>query len=314
MASRNKKDQGVVSENKTIQIIDPIYEKFVKSVLRALSGTDFYEFFMDSLSRADNEFQFSNRRMEKIVDLEWVDAVEEALEGFQNIVSTPRNFIKEEELVVNVAQAKKAGSDVVRHLSTHAALVDDFNEDSGNVRPNKLMQKYREDSIELYENKLVFTTLEMASVFYVLNKLYSFAAYYVSVLGTPVCNGRNNFFLGAFGNIRRKYRNIILRPGIVKEHASEIRHAQFRMLFNVVVGISCGKMLVIKKPYAHIPFFGFIKNEAEIVPPFVFAELLVSAAFNAHFVYTALLYCIYFFFQKFKLFAMLPEKRQNIFA
>ncbi|MBR6807196.1 MAG: hypothetical protein IKM46_02320 [Clostridia bacterium] len=165
MASRNKKDQGVVSENKTIQIIDPIYEKFVKSVLRALSGTDFYEFFMDSLSRADNEFQFSNRRMEKIVDLEWVDAVEEALEGFQNIVSTPRNFIKEEELVVNVAQAKKAGSDVVRHLSTHAALVDDFNEDSGNVRPNKLMQKYREDSIELYENKLVFTTLEMAYQF-----------------------------------------------------------------------------------------------------------------------------------------------------
>lgn len=165
MTSRKEKNIADISENKTIQVIDPIYEKYVKGVLRALSSTQFYEFFMEALSRADNEFQFSNRRMEKIVDSTWVDKIEEALEGFQNIVSTPRSFIKEEELIVNVALARKAGSDVVRHLSTHAALVDEYDESTGEVKPNKLMQKYREDSSDLYENKLVFTTLEMAYQF-----------------------------------------------------------------------------------------------------------------------------------------------------
>ena len=153
---------GVTTENETLRVIDPLYKRYVKSVLRALSSSNFYYFFMDALETADNEFQFSNRRMEKLVDLTWVDQMEKALEGFQNIVSSPRNVIKEDELVVNVANARKAGSDVVRHLAQHAALVEDFNADSGDVRPSRLMQKYREDTINLYENRVVFTTLESA--------------------------------------------------------------------------------------------------------------------------------------------------------
>lgn len=148
--------------NQSASVIDPIYEKFSKNVVRALASTEFYEFFMDSLSRAHNRIQFSNRKVEKIVDLTWVDAIDEALEGFQNIISNPRNRILEEELIVNVAHAKKAGSDVVRHLAQHGSLVEDFDETSGEVRPSKLMQKYREDSTEMYENRVAFTVLEHA--------------------------------------------------------------------------------------------------------------------------------------------------------
>lgn len=151
--------------NQTLEVIDPVYQKYAKSVIRALSSTDFYEYFMESVARADNEFQFSNRRMEKIVDTSWVDAIEDTMEGFQNIISSPRNIIKEEELVVNVANAKRTGSEVVRHLAQHTALVEDFNENTGDVRPSRLMQRYREDTIGLYENRIVFTTLEMAYQF-----------------------------------------------------------------------------------------------------------------------------------------------------
>lgn len=151
--------------NQTLEVIDPVYQKYAKSVIRALSSTDFYEYFMESVARADNEFQFSNRRMEKIVDTSWVDAIEDTMEGFQNIISSPRNIIKEEELVVNVANAKRTGSEVVRHLAQHTALVEDFNENTGDVRPSRLMQRYREDTIGLYENRIVYTTLEMAYQF-----------------------------------------------------------------------------------------------------------------------------------------------------
>ena len=143
-------------------LIDPIYDKFSRSIIRALGSTEFYEYFMDSISRAKNEFQFSNRKLEKLVDLSWVDAIEESLEGFQNIVNNPRNIIREDEIIVNVANAKKAGPDVVRHLAQHGSMVENFNEETGEVRPSKLMQKIREDSTELYENRLVFTVLEHA--------------------------------------------------------------------------------------------------------------------------------------------------------
>ena len=164
MASTAKKTTENTGTKKQ-SVIDPLYQKFTKSVIRALGSTEFYEFFMDAISKADNQFQFSNRKMEKTVDTSWVDAIEESLPAFQNIVSNPRNVIKEDELIVNVANAKKAGADVVRHLAQHSALVEKFDERTGDVRPSKLMQKYREDTAGLYENRLVFTTLEHAFQF-----------------------------------------------------------------------------------------------------------------------------------------------------
>jgi len=165
MADTKKKSTAKSGAKKKDSLIDPIYQKYTKSVIRALGSTEFYDFFMDAISHADNQFQFSNRKMEKTVDMDWVDSIEDTLPAFQNIISNPRNIIREDELIVNVANAKKAGSDVVRHLAQHAALVEKFDDRTGDVRPSKLMQKYREDSVGLYENRLVFTTLEDAYQF-----------------------------------------------------------------------------------------------------------------------------------------------------
>lgn len=160
-----KKEQGKTGGKKKMSVIDPVYLKFTKSVIRAIGSMEFYEYFMDSISRADNEIQFSNRRMEKWIDQSWVDAIEGSLESFQKIVATPRNAIREEELIVNVANAKKAGPEVVVHLAQHASLVEKYDQATGDVRPSRLMQKYREDSISLYENRLIFTVLENAHHF-----------------------------------------------------------------------------------------------------------------------------------------------------
>ena len=149
-------------ENEDLAIIDPVYQKYVRSVLWALGSSRFYKYFMDSIDRAENEFQFSNRRVEKFVDTTWIEAIEKALEAFQNIVSSPRNIIKEEEIIVNVANAKKGGSDVVRHLATHASLVENYNEESNDVRPGRVMQKLRDDTMGIYENRLVYSALERA--------------------------------------------------------------------------------------------------------------------------------------------------------
>ena len=143
-------------------LVDPVYRKFTRSVQRALSGDDFYQFFMESIANADNQIQFSNRREVKSVDPVWVENIEASMEAFQHIIAMPRQEFKEDELIVNVAYARRTGQDVVRHLSSHAALVEDYNEEEGTVRPSRVLQKYREESLGLYENRLVFTALEQA--------------------------------------------------------------------------------------------------------------------------------------------------------
>ncbi len=148
--------------NKKDLLVDPVYRKFTRSVQRALSGDDFYRFFMESIANADNQIQFSNRREVKSVDPVWVENIEASMEAFQHIIAMPRQEFKEDELIVNVAYARRTGQDVVRHLSSHAALVEDYNEEDGTVRPSRVLQKYREESLGLYENRLVFTALEQA--------------------------------------------------------------------------------------------------------------------------------------------------------
>lgn len=159
MAEKNGKKSGKAAS------VDAVYQKYARGVIRTLASTEFYDFFMDVISKAENQIQFSNRQCQKIIDPKWVEALEASLSGFQNIIANPRNTIREEELIVNVANAKRGGQDVVRHLAQHGHLVSSYDYDTQDVKPNKLMQKIRDDTNDLYENRLVFTVLESAHHF-----------------------------------------------------------------------------------------------------------------------------------------------------
>lgn len=162
MADIEIKTKEADDEQSDSSLIDPIYKSFTGSVMRALDSTEFYEFFMDAMSRSNHRIQFSNRREIKSVDPTWVEAIEEALDSVQGVINSPRSIIKEDELIVNIANAKKTGPDVVRHIAQHASLVESYDEATGDVHPNKVMQKYRDESNDLYENRVVYTTLERA--------------------------------------------------------------------------------------------------------------------------------------------------------
>lgn len=150
------------------QYIDPIYLIYSAQVISEIESLEFYDFFIQNLERGKREFEFSNRKLEKSVDETWVKAIEDTLEAFRAITQNPRNFIREQEEVVNVAVARQSTPDVIRHLTTHGNYIDEVSEDS--VRPNHLMNKFKEDSWNTYENRFVYTLLEKTVDF--VNKRY----------------------------------------------------------------------------------------------------------------------------------------------
>ncbi len=139
--------------------IDPLYKKYSSKVISALASTEFYEYFMSVMASAQNTFQFSNRRIEKTVDERWVKAVEAVMKPMQEIIDNPRNFIVSEEIISNIALVKKVEPDGIRHLAQHGNMIDEVTDTS--VRPNKMMEKTKEDSWNTYENRFVYTLLEM---------------------------------------------------------------------------------------------------------------------------------------------------------
>ena len=144
-------------------LIDPVYEKYMNRVIMMLKSDEFYQYFMESILQGERSYQFSNRKLEKRIDATWIEAIEKCIEPFHNIIMNPRNFIIEKEEIVNVAVARQSTPEVLRHLTTHGKYIDEITED--NVRPNHLLNKFKEDSWNTYENRFVYTLLEKTTDF-----------------------------------------------------------------------------------------------------------------------------------------------------
>jgi len=153
----NKKEEPV---NRRMWMIDPIYRKFTAKAFQNLTGTEFYNYFTTSLMNGEHEFQFSNRKLHMQVDERWVEIIEDTIPHFIEIARNPRVIITQEELITNVVQAKKIDQQVVRHLCAHSFLVDAIDE-KGEVVPGKVLNIFKEETWDTYENRFVFTLMKM---------------------------------------------------------------------------------------------------------------------------------------------------------
>ena len=122
-----------------------------------IADDKFYKYFYNLLETGSNYCDFSFARLVKTVDEEWVKEIEKALPSIQNVVLNPRKFIEEEREVVNIAIARNISTESVRHLLAHSNFIDEYNEEEGKVIPNRILNVYREESLNTYENRFVCT-------------------------------------------------------------------------------------------------------------------------------------------------------------
>lgn len=145
-------------------LVDPIYRKFTAKAFQNLTSPEFFEFFMGMMRNGEQQFQFSNRRLKIEVDETWIDIIEATIPALIEITRNPRVIITQEELITNIVQAKKIDSAVVKHLCAHSYLVDALDE-NGEVRPSKVVNFFKEETWDTYENRFVYTLLNMTHDF-----------------------------------------------------------------------------------------------------------------------------------------------------
>lgn len=141
-----------------------------KDVQEQLNEDKFYNYFYNLLENGSNYCQFTNAKLVKSIDPEWVEAIEEAIPSLHYAVTNPRKFIEEEREVVNVAMARNITTESVRHLLQHSDLIDEYRED-GTVIPNRILNIFKEESINIYENRFICTLI--AELQYFINKRFN---------------------------------------------------------------------------------------------------------------------------------------------
>lgn len=122
-----------------------------------LSDDQFYKYFYNLLETGENYADFSFVRLVKSVDEKWVREIEKALPSLQHVILNPRKFIEEEREIVNIAIARNISAESVRHLLQHSNYIDEYDQKSGKVIPNRILNIYREESLNIYENRFICT-------------------------------------------------------------------------------------------------------------------------------------------------------------
>lgn len=145
--------------------MESVYEKLVKNLSPDLAQDRFYQYFMNLLETGSNYCNYYSSRMVKNIDEEWIRAIEEALPSLQHVVLNPRKFIEEDRQIVNVAMARNITPETIQHLLQHSNMIDKVNED-GTVVPNRLLNVYKEESYNTYENRFIATLILIPAAVY----------------------------------------------------------------------------------------------------------------------------------------------------
>lgn len=145
------------------------YAKMTGKVKENIEEDPYYRYFYNLLETGRNFAKYSYVRLVKEVDETWVNEIEEALPSLQYVVLNPRKFIEEEREVVNIAMARNITAESVRHLLAHSNYIDEYRKD-GTVIPNKILNVYKEESLNTYENRFICTLI--AELQFFINKRF----------------------------------------------------------------------------------------------------------------------------------------------
>ena len=130
------------------------YQLMMKSLIE---GDEYYQHLMNAISSGNNSFSLFNRYFEKKIDLRWVEEIEKCIIPLDTIIRNPRKFIVQEEEIVPIERARKITAESVRHLAQHTSMIARVEGDK--VTPSKILNVFREESFEIYENRFIFTLL-----------------------------------------------------------------------------------------------------------------------------------------------------------
>lgn len=135
-----------------------LYLEYKDSLASLTTDNVFYDAMEHCIDTGVNKYSLFNRYFEKKIDLRWVEEIEACIIPLDNIMRVPRKFIVQEEEIVPIERARKITNESIRHLAQHTNMIAKVEGDD--VTPNQILNVFREESFEVYENRFVYTLMQ----------------------------------------------------------------------------------------------------------------------------------------------------------
>ena len=135
-----------------------LYLEYKDSLASLTTDSVFYDAMENCIDTGENKYSLFNRYFEKKIDIRWVEEIEACIIPLDNIMRVPRKFIVQEEEIVPIERARKITNESIRHLAQHTNMIAKVEGDD--VTPNQILNVFREESFEVYENRFVYTLMQ----------------------------------------------------------------------------------------------------------------------------------------------------------
>ena len=100
-----------------------------------------------------------------VEDVEWLDLMEETIHYIDNILRNPNRFIINEEEVVLIEKAKRITVESIKHLSRNTNLIQEYNLETDEIKPSKILNINKEESYDTYENRFIYSLIQNMKLF-----------------------------------------------------------------------------------------------------------------------------------------------------
>lgn len=101
---------------------------------------------------------------------EWIDMILFSIPYLYKGLEMHHKQIVTEEEIVKIELVKKVTVETVKHLAKHTNLVDEIDEETGEVTPKKLLEAHKEENFITYENRFLYTLVLLITDFITYKK------------------------------------------------------------------------------------------------------------------------------------------------
>ena len=124
----------------------------------------------DFLGRVNSKLMMDVKKSQIVENEDWLDMVEFTIPYIEKALIKQIKQIVTEEEIIKIELIKKVTVESVKHLSKNVNFVDQYDQNTGEVIPKKILNAYKEETFMTYENRFLFTLIRLIEDFMFLRE------------------------------------------------------------------------------------------------------------------------------------------------
>lgn len=210
-----------------------VYDDATFFIDNMMQDYDVFPTILRMMRDGNASIELKKRYILRAIDETWVNAVEDALPSLDVIIRNPSKYIEEREEVMPIELSRNISVRSLQHLSQHTNLISKVEGDK--ITPTKILNVFREETMQTYENKFVNTLINRLFIF--VNRRYEIAAKAGQDEKTTTLDFNEDFFHGE-ARVKMNMRIEIAEPAMSEADRVERNYTHTTDLWRRVVRLN----------------------------------------------------------------------------